>query len=366
MRKKVIIISIVIVISWLVFFTLSSKWFLSLPFMPEKIRNNFLLNADILPANDASRSLFVTINPGFRAEFGDKDNLESAFLRFEVNSQTKTENDNADINRNLLDSFAMSELLFKDYHPGIEWQLFSVGIDEEQVFKTTELAKNDEIARLTQEMLGNDLKKEITTDIQQVLSEKKDIKTETKTQRFQGYDVVENMAVANEVDLKYTVVPGKGIKKEIVIGDRENFDTACLKLISLTGIDQGCDLPYNRFSFLLQLDQGQKLIHSPLSLDGGESGSYYIVDEEEKWLLRIANPSLIDAVGNKSERVKMELRKGEVGGEEIDNYYVVTLIADLNWLIDNQRIFPVKLEGGFYIDKMDLFRGENWNNGPMN
>ncbi len=344
------------------FLIISSTWFLDLPFIPDSLRKNFRLNATIVPASDDSRSLFVAINPGFRAEFGDRDNPTSAFLRFEATrvEASSSAQVSGDIDRNLLDQFSNLYQALQSYQPGFSWQLFSVGLDETQVFTQTDLGQDEEVRRLTREILGQALVASASSDLGQVISEKKNVSTTTQVKRYQGYDVVENLAVAPDVDLQYSVLPAQGIKSEILIGDRQNFDTACLKLLSLTGSSQGCDLPSNRFSFLLELDSGQRLVHSPLSIDDSSHGTYYIVDEKNKFLSRLANPALKDGAGISSQKVNLEVRKGQISGQETDNFYILTIIADLNWLLDSQRTFPVTINSGFFVNHGALFEGENW------
>ena len=341
----------------------AGEWLWRLPFMPEQWRNRFVLNANIIPASDDARSMFIALNPGFRAEFGDKQNPRSAFLRFEKtpNPVAATASADADVSRNLLDSFNAYQVL-QDYQPGIEWQLFSVGVDEQQLQDGTQLASDQEILQLTKQILGEELVATASTDLPAVEQQKESIVTETVVTREQGYDVVANRNVAEGVDLQYVVVPGQGIKSDIVIGDREGFDTACLKLLSVTGVDAACNLPRNKFSFLLQLDAGQKLIHTPLSIDQSQSGTYFIVDDKQKYLLRLANPQLIDAAGNSSRLLDWEVRPGQVGGSDVDGYYIVTMTANLSWLIDSQRQFPVTLSSGFYVDGDEFFTSDLTNN----
>ena len=336
---------------------LTSRWFWSLPFIPARWRDNFTLNANILPASDDSRSLFVAINPGFLAEFGDKDNPTSAFLRFEKTATSNEESVNADVNRNTWDSVLVTAALH-DYQPGFSWQLFSVGIDETQWRAQTTLAADEQVSEIAHELLGEQLVATTTADLEVIDTQKQAIKTETVVERFQGYDVVNNRAVADDVDLRYLVVPGKGIRSEVLIGDRDDFNTACLKLLSLTGSDDDCRLPYNKLSFLLELDHGQRLIHSPLAIDGSNYGTYYVVDDEDRYIARLGNFAMTDQSGDRSDALTIEVRPGEVAGQAIDGFAVVTLTVDLNWLLDEARQFPVTVSGGFYVDGADIFSGE--------
>lgn len=354
MKKRLIVVSIFSILV-IVGVVISSHWFWTLPFIPAVLRANFQLNANIIPASDKSRAQFVAINPGFRAEFGDKENPTSAYLRFEkTNTTTKDTSKNADVNANLLDSLAIIQLT-SDYQPGLQWQLFNIGIDETQLTTDTHLSQDSEALSIARELLGETIVAEPTDNLETVAHDREKITTQTVVDRFQGYDQVTNMAVAPDVDLKYTVLPGKGINSTIWIGDRPNFDTACLQMLSLTGSNAGCNLPSNKFSFLLQLDNGQKLIHDPLAIDQSQHGTYYVVDEQGHYLIRLGNPTLIDADGQRSEAVTMDIRPGQVGGSAVANFYIVTFTADLGWLIDSSRVFPVQIDSGFYVDGGGLF-----------
>lgn len=337
----------------------SSRWFWSLPFIPTDIKNTFHLNASIFPASDDSRSLFLSVNPHFRAEFGDREAPTSAFVRFEVTSNNDSSaSSNADIDANPLLSWRDVYQAFQTYQPGIEWQLFSVGVDETQ-FSQSQLAQDSEILRLAQENFADSLIAQIPTDLPAVLSRKQNISTQTQVSRLLGYDVIENMAVAPDVDLHYRLDEARGLVNQIVIGDRQDFDTACLQLLQLGLATTACDLPANKFSFLLKLDPGQTLVHSPLALDQGTSGSYYLLRDGQPFL-RFANPILSDAGGQTSPAVTFELTPASVAGQVADDYYIVTLTADLGWLLDRQRQFPVTLETGFYLDQLHFFTGEVW------
>ena len=335
-------------------FFLFGHWFWRLPFIPDAWRANFHLNANILPASDDSRAQYLAINPGFRAEFGDKNNPTSSFLRFEKTASVASTDENRDVDPNLLDSLSVLQAN-QDYQPGIEWQLFSVGIDESQLDQGTIIGSDEEILRITRELLGEQLVASDETDLEQAQVQHEQIQTETVVTRKQGYDQVSNRAVADDVDITYTVIPGSGIQQEIVIGDRDYFDTACLQLLSLTGSDVSCNLPSNKFSFLLQLDDGLKLEHTPLAIDDSQQGTYYLTDRDGNYLMRLGNPVLTDQAGHSSPAINFEIRPGEVGGVAIDNYYIVTLTPNLGWLIDSERQFPVSGKSGFYTDGAEFF-----------
>lgn len=317
--------------------------------------NRFQLNARILPASSQSRSFFVSVNPNFRAEFGAKDNPTAALLRFETILEGQTHlASNSAIKKNLWESLTNLPGQFRDYYPGIEWQLFATGLDEKEIAKLNLVGGNENNFAFAKKLLSDRLV-ESDQQIPQVLSQKEQIKTSTQLKREQGVDVVENLAVADNVDLNYQVLPGKGIASEIIIGDRQSFDPSCLSLLELTGESKSCHLPTNSFSFLLQTDEGVKLNHTPLSIDGGSSGTYYFTNQDNKFLLRLGNWQLVDAKGQKSQQVEFTIKQGEINNLPTDNYYVVNLIGDLGWLLDENRAYPVKLQGGIFTSDGEFF-----------
>ena len=360
MQKWLLVaISIFVVLGSIMY--VPSRWW-RLPFIPENWRAHFELNANILPASDDARSQFVAINPGFRAEFGDKDNPASAFLRFERTKEVSTvsadsSSGDRDINANLLDTLTTLSTQ-TDYQPGIQWQLFSASIDESQLGTSTTLNVDEELLKITKEVLGEQLEATSETDLQVIKIAQETITTQTTVSRFQGYDQVDNQAVADDVDLHYVVDPGHGIAQTISIGDRPNFDTACLKLLSLTGSDVTCNLPNNKFSFLLQLDDGLEIKHTPLAVDQSQQGTYYVVDRDGRYLLRLGNPLATDAAGQ-TMIADFQLRPGEIDGSTIDGYYIATITVNLGWLVDSHRQFPVNIKSGFFIDKPEFFISTN-------
>lgn len=344
---------------FLLFFIFSSRFFWSASFIPQTIKNSLFLNASIFPASDDSRSLFLSVNPHFRAEFGDKDASTAAFVRFEVTDNASA-SATTDIDQNPLISWQKVYQALQTYQPGIEWQLFATSVDETQ-FSALALTDDQEILRLFRDQVAVTINNDQSTEVAQVLSQKQNILTKTQVSRRLGYDLVENLAVAPDTDLTYQIDPVKGLFNQIIIGDRQDFDTACLRLLSLGIASTNCDLPNNRFSFLLKLDSGSTLIHSPLSIDQGQRGSYYILRDNQP-LLRFANPVMSDAGGTTSNDIDFTFTPASVAGQTVTDYYIVTITGNLNWLLDSKRQFPVRLQTGFLIDQLNFFKGESFIN----
>ncbi len=335
----------------------SSRYFWSLPFVPASVQNSLAINASIFPAGADSRALFLAVNPGFRAKFGDKEMAESAFLRFEVLGEAEA-SAGTGVNPSAFVDLSEVYQSFQEYQPGFTYQLFSTGVDQSQVFEQG-LVENELAWDFFLEGSETELVASEEPELAVVLSERDQVKTETVVKREDGYDWVENLEVGVDTDLTYKIEPGRGLTNQIIIGDRADFDTACLQLLSLGIPSSECDLPNNRFSFLIQVDPGMELEHSPLSIDGGRAGSYYLRSGDEV-LARLANPSLRDAGGAESESVSLEVTSASVGGEEAEGYYIATIVADLDWLLESERTFPVTIESGFYLDNLEFFAGESW------
>lgn len=351
-NRKVILFSGLLIITLGMFL---SGWWLEKTGLASLFINRFQLNAHILPASSQSRSLFLSINPNFRAEFGLKDNPTAAMLRFEtILEEQQHLASNSAIKKNLWENLTNLPGQFREYYPGVEWQLFAVGLDEREIAKLDLINGDQENFSLAKKLLSNRLV-ENDNQIPQVLSQKQQIKTSTQLKREQGIDIIENLAVAENVDLNYRVLPGRGIISEIIIGDRQDFDLNCLSLLEITGENRSCNLPANSFSFLLQTDDGIKLQHTPFSIDGGRSGTYYFTNQDDQFLFRLANWQLIDAKGAKSQQIEFSLKQGEINNLPTDNYYVANLVGDLNWLLDENRVYPIKLQGGFLTSESDFF-----------
>ncbi|NCU32275.1 MAG: hypothetical protein EOM23_04940, partial [Candidatus Moranbacteria bacterium] len=207
--KKSWFLPLIALVSFLVlFFIFSSRFFWSLAFIPTTIKNSLFLNASIFPASDDSRSLFLAVNPQFRAEFGDKDASTSAFVRFEVTNNASA-SATADVDKNPLVSWQKVYQAFQTYQPGIEWQLFAATVDETQ-FSALTLTADQEILRLFRDQSSVTISNDQPIEVAQVLSQKQNIVTKTQVSRRLGFDLVENLAVAADTDLTYQIDPNRG------------------------------------------------------------------------------------------------------------------------------------------------------------
>jgi hypothetical protein len=218
---------------------------------------------------------------------------------------------------------------------------------------SSSLDEDEELVRLAREMLGESSEVVETSELTQVRAKAERIATQTIAVRENGLDVVKNIAVAPDVDINYTLRAGRGIEAQIILGDRAHFDAACLSALS-QGVNELCDLPRNRFTFLVALDPGLQLERSLVSLDSGTRGSYFVSDWQGNYVMRLANPVASDRAGNTLNEPKFAIEPAQVGGEIAPGFYIMTVEVDLHWLTMSNRVYPVTVATGFYVDHGDL------------
>lgn len=334
-----------------------NPWFWEQKIIPLAYRNRFRVNADIVPATAEERAQFVSINPNFRVQFGDKEEPASAFLRFAAVEGEKKAQLNNDISLNPLENSQEVIAALQDKKiAGVELTLFSASVDGLSMLdNNSDFEEDEELVRIARELLGEEMEEgSFSGEIEEVEAKKEEIVTETIADRENDQDIVKNMAVAPDVDIKYLIEAGRGIKSQIIVGDRAHFDTACLSALS-QGVSELCDVPRNRFSFLLSLDPGLSLEKSKVSIDGGTRGSYYVKDSNGNFLMRLANPQVKDKDNQVITDLDFTLEPASVGGEEAPGYYILTFSVGLDWLTSSKRQYPVTIESGFFVDHGDLF-----------
>ena len=331
--------------------------FWSQAIMPNHIRGKFLANADIVPAAKEENALFVSVNPNFRAQFGDKNNPHAAFLRFAaVAGQLDGKINNA-VSLNPFENTAQVISALGDQEvAGVELTLISASLrTSDPKSLGNSLGEDEELLRLAREMLGESNEVLGDSELTTAQAQAEKIQTQTVAQRENGLDVVKNLAVAPDVDINYTLRAGQGITTSIVLGDRQGFDVACLSALS-QGMSELCDLPRNYFSFLLTLDPGLQLEKSLVSLDSGTRGSYFISDSQGNYVMRLQNPAALDKAGNVLSEADFALEPAQLGGEVVPGFYIMTVELDLNWLTAASRSYPVTVTSGFYVNHGDLLQ----------
>lgn len=86
---------------------------------------------------------------------------------------------------------------------------------------------------------------------------------------------------------------------------------------------------YYRYSFCMSLDE--------LTPELQKDGSVLLLDSKNSTIFEIPAPYMVDAKGNISEKVGYSLDKSDTG-------FILTVIADSEWLNDPQRSFPVMID----------------------
>ncbi len=149
-------------------------------------------------------------------------------------------------------------------------------------------------------------------------------------------DTVISRNIYRGVDLEYQIIEGKGLKEEIVLREIPQYVTECSS--------GECTLPVNRFLFKLDLDEGLEIRRS---IDGNEqypSGALYIVDGEGNYYAHFLPEFAVDAVGNKTSNVVSNISVSDKGG------YIFEVILDSEWLLSEQRVFPIRIDPSIVHD----------------
>ena len=154
-------------------------------------------------------------------------------------------------------------------------------------------------------------------------------------------DTVISRNIYEGVDIEYQIIKGKGLKEEIVLNEIPEYTSDCS-----TG---ECTLPVNRFLFKLELDEGLEIRRS---MDGNSeypSGVLYIADKEGNYFAHFLPEFAKDALGNKTSNVVSNISKTDSGE------YVFEIILDPEWLLSEERVFPIRIDPSIVHDSDLLF-----------
>ena len=149
-------------------------------------------------------------------------------------------------------------------------------------------------------------------------------------------DTVISRNIYRGVDLEYQIIEGKGLKEEIVLREIPQYVTECSS--------GECTLPVNRFLFKLDLDEGLEIKRSIEGNDQYPSGALYIVDGEGNYYAHFLPEFAVDAVGNKTSNVVSNISVSDKGG------YIFEVILDSEWLLSEQRVFPIRIDPSIVHD----------------
>ncbi len=272
------------------------------------------VNDSIVKASESSET-FTNINPNFVVDF-----VDGKYVRFEtVSSYINIEKDQKpSIWENIRYTLGI-----KQERKGIEVSLVEASYDKEMLgLIDMELTHDGEIKRgfeLTQtgREIGGDEKKIVSKD------------TVIAKEIYKG------------VDIEYQVIEGKGLKEEIVLNELVQYSSAC------DGSE--CVLPVNRFVFEIKLDEGLMLNRS---IDGGgtyPNGFTYVSDEKGNYFAHFLPEYALDSVGVKTSNVASNILQTDSG------IFVYEIILDPEWLLSNERVFPIRIDPSIVHDSQVLF-----------
>jgi len=152
-------------------------------------------------------------------------------------------------------------------------------------------------------------------------------------------DTVISKNIYKGVDIEYQIMPGKGLKEEIVLNELPEFSTDCEEGV--------CSLPVNRFLFKIALDEGLSI---KKSFDGQNSTStYYVVDTQNNYYAHFLPEFAVDSVGYKTSNVVSNISLTDSGE------YMYEIILDPEWLLSKERVFPIRIDPSIIHDSELVF-----------
>ncbi|MGI6423382.1 MAG: LamG domain-containing protein [Candidatus Dojkabacteria bacterium] len=254
-------------------------------------------NEDIIGVAD-SNTYFRNINPKFSIDFVDGE-----YIRFESVGSYKNPFEEKKIS---LFQKIKQYLQFKNKREGIEIKLESISYDKE-------------IEDITgKEFLESELNRSI--------------------ELIDGKKII-SKNIYRGIDIEYEVVKGKGLKEEIVLRDIPEYKTVCEK--------KECILPANRYIFKITLDEGLQLKRSITNLKEYPAGTYYVVDKKGNYFVHLLPEFAVDALGNKTSNLDIVIEPLEKNNE-----YLYKLTLDAQWLLSNERAFPVRIDPSIVHDSL--------------
>jgi len=164
-------------------------------------------------------------------------------------------------------------------------------------------------------------------------------------------DTVISKNIYDGVDIQYQIIKGKGLKEEIVLNEIPQYTTECSK--------GECTLPVNRFVFEIEVDEGLNIKKSISATDKYPSGVVYIVDEKGNYYAHFLPEYATDAVGIKTSNVKDSIVKS---GDK----YIYEIVLDSQWLLDKDRVFPIKIDPSIVHDTQFVFEQGQFDRAKLN
>jgi hypothetical protein len=269
--------------------------------------------------------LFENRNPRFNVAFGSKENTDKSYVRFEAKtSDNPFEQKEQGFWDNVTQLFTRKQ--------GIEFGLSEVKFSE----------TDSEIGKKITEQIGSAIEQmeidDVTTNTE-VIEVGRLLGEDTDTQ---SKKTVINKNVYPGIDVEYQILEDLGLKEEIVIRNIDEYTSNC-------GDGSECLLPLNEFVFDLNLDEGLQLKQSMANIDGKIENTYYITDEDDNYFAHFLPTFAVDEAGSRTSGVDLDISDGE------ENNYKVSVTLDLDWLFDNKRVFPIRIDPSIVHDTTTEF-----------
>ena len=292
-------------------------------------------NDNIYSLESGNNAILENTNPNFSVQFGEQENPESQWVRFEAKASSENPFEE---NKESFLSKLISSIKPKDKY-GIEMSLKGV-----QLSQTEEMEGASEEILTVAELLGD---KEIKTSVELVDSGR--IIGEQSEDPVSKQTVV-NKSVVEGVDIEYQILEGIGLKEEIVIRDLEEYTKEC------SGNLENCKIPLNEFLFDIKLDEGLELKYGWFTYRGKSTKGYYFTDTNGNYVAHFLHNWAIDLRGDKTYDIDFEIE------EKGDNHYEAKITVDINWLFSPERVYPVRIDPSIVHDtKTEFDMGTNYN-----
>lgn len=290
---------------------------------------------DLIITTSEGTALFSNENPTFEVDFGSKENPQGQIIRFEAQTSDKNPfevEERTNLFTKIAGLFAPKKKL------GIQMSLVGVNFSETEKNGEVILAGN---AQSVAEILGTD-KVETSTNLVDMGREIGEYDTEETISK----QTVVNSNVANGIDLEYQILKGLGLKEEIVINDLEAYSDSC---------KENCSLPLNKFEFDLSVDDGVVLKKGWFTIDGQSTEIYYFVDGNGKYLAHFLPSYAVDASGNKTYEVDLDIEEYSSGR------FKSVVTVDPGWLLSVDRSYPIRIDPSIIHSDTEDFSGGIFN-----
>lgn len=281
----------------------------------------------LLPSN--SSSIYQNKNPNFLVDFGKRDNPEQQWIRFESKNSKRNPFDKS--KKSFFQKIKNFFSPIKSY--GIEISLHGVNLTDINRLNISE--SEIEKVRKVSEILGDNTVKTSTklVELGRELGTNQDIAKKT----------IVNGNIVNSVDLEYQIIKGKGLKEEIIIKNLDGYTQECRDDISK------CKLPPNEFVFDMKLDEGLSLKKGWFTIKQKSFETYYFEDSRGKYVSHFLPSFAIDKAGGKTYDVSLSVE------DKGSNKYDVKVEVPINWLLDKNRVFPIRIDPTIVHDVQDDF-----------